>query len=61
MFWTKGNKRKREWDYSNSRIVRYITDKRGYVVTIYAIGTQTKIPEKIVKKRADYVAKDIGE
>ena len=28
---------------------------KGYVVTIDAMGTQTKITEKIIKKRADYV------
>jgi len=28
---------------------------KGYVVTIDAMGTQTKIAEKIIKKRADYV------
>ena len=28
---------------------------KGYVVTIGAMGTQTKITEKIIKKRADYV------
>ena len=28
---------------------------KGYVVTIDAMGTQTKIAEKIVKKKADYV------
>ena len=28
---------------------------KGYVVTIDAMGTQIKIAEKIVKKRADYV------
>lgn len=28
---------------------------KGYVVTIDAMGTQTKIAEKIIKKKADYV------
>ena len=32
-----------------------ILQLKEYVVTIDAIGTQTKIDEKIVKKRANYI------
>lgn len=33
----------------------YTLQIKGYVVTIDAMGTQTKIAEKIIKQRADYV------
>ena len=54
MFWAKTVREKGNEIVAIPELLDTLQIK-GYVVTIGAMGTQTKITEKIIKKRADYV------